>query len=53
VSREVVWWALRKPVVKEMVDERGNARTMAKILHGNSEEFMVKVALHQGLVLVP
>ena len=29
------------------------ARTMVKTKHGNSEEFEVKVGVHQGLVLSP
>ena len=58
IPREVVRWALRKLEVEEWLVKAvmimyKKARTMVKMKHGNSEEFEVKVGIHQGLVLSP
>ena len=57
IPREVVRWALRKLEVEEWLVKAvmimyKKARTMVKTKHGNSEEFEVKVGVHQGLVLM-
>ena len=58
IPREVVRWALRKLEVEEWLVKAvmimyKKARTMVKMKHGNSEEFEVKVGVHQGSVLSP
>ena len=58
IPREVVRWALRKLEVEEWLVKAvmimyKKARTMVKTKHGNSEEFEVKVGVHQGSVLSP
>lgn len=58
VPREVVRWALRKLgleewLVKAVMTMYEKARTVVKTKHGNSEEFEVKVGVHQGSVLSP
>ena len=56
IPREVVRWALRKLEVEECLVKAvmimyKKARTIVKMKHGNSEEFEVKVGVHQGSVL--
>ena len=58
VPRKVIWWALRKLGVKEwivrlMQGMYANARSHARVGEGYSEEFEVKVGVHQGSVLSP
>ena len=55
---EILRWALRKledeeQLVKAVMIMYKKARTMVKTNHGNSEEFEVKVGVHQGSVLSP
>ena len=58
VPRKVIWWALRKLGVEEWIvrlvqEMYANARSRVHIGEGNSEEFEVKVGVHQGSVLSP
>ena len=58
IPREVVRWALRKLevekwLVKAVMIMYKKARAIVKTKHGNSEEFEVKVGVHQGSVLSP
>jgi hypothetical protein len=58
VPREVVWWALRKLGVEEWLVKVIQAMyegvtTAVKVTVGESEEFPVKVDVHQGSVLSP
>jgi len=50
VSREVIWWALRKKVVMEMYQK---AETAVQIEGKKTAWFEVKVGVHQGSVLSP
>lgn len=58
VPREVLWWALRHlkvpewliKVIKSMYE---NVTTAVKVKDGTSDEFEVKVGVHQGSVLSP
>ena len=58
VPREVVWWAMRKlgveewlvRVVKSLYE---NARSQVRVNDTFSDEFEVKVRVHQGSVLSP
>ena len=58
VPREVVWWAMRKlgveewlvRVVKSLYE---NARSRVRVNDTFSDEFEVKVRVHQGSVLSP
>ena len=55
VPREVVGWALRKLgveewLVKAVMTMYEKASTMVETKHRNSEEFEVKIGVHQGLV---
>ena len=58
VPRDVVWWAMRKlgvdewliNIVKAMYT---NSRSRVRINDGFSEEFCIKVGVHQGSVLSP
>ena len=58
VPRDVIWWAMRKlgidewivSVVKSMYE---NVRSRVRINGSFSEEFEVKVGVHQGSVLSP
>jgi hypothetical protein len=58
VPRDVVWWALRHAgveewiviVIKAMYED---ATTAVKMKSGESQEFEVKVGVHQGSVLSP
>ena len=56
VPRKVIWWALRKLGVEEWIVRLAqgmyaNARSRVRIGEGYSEEFEVKVGVHQGSVL--
>ena len=58
VPREVVSWSLRKMGVEEwlvrtVMTMYDKARTRVRTKHGDSEEFEVKVGVHQGSVLSP
>ena len=58
VPREVIWWALRKLGVDEWIVRLvqgmySNARSRVRVGEGYSEEFEVKVGVHQGSVLSP
>ena len=58
VPREVLWWALRRlkvdewlvQVIKAMYE---NVTTAVKVKGKASDEFEVKVGVHQGSVLSP
>ena len=56
VPRKVIWWALRKLGVEEWIVRLvqgmyANARSCVRVGEGYSEEFEVKVGVHQGSVL--
>ena len=58
VPRKVIWWALRKLGVEEWIVRLvqgmyANARSHVPVSEGYSEEFEVKVGVHQGSVLSP
>ena len=58
VPRKVIWWALRKLGVYEWIVHLvqgmySNARSRVRVGEGYSEEFEVKVGVHQGSVLSP
>ena len=58
VPRKVVWWALRKlgvpeALVKTVQAMYHNARARVRVGTSLSEEFEVKVGVHQGSVLSP
>ena len=58
VPRKVIWWALRKLGVEEWIVRLvqgmyANARSRVRVGEGYSEEFEVKVGVHQGSVLSP
>jgi hypothetical protein len=58
VPREVVWWALRLVGVEEWIVNviqamYEGATTAVKMNNGESDEFEVKVGVHQGSVLSP
>ena len=58
VPRKVIWWALRKLGVEEWIVRlvQGmytNARSRVRVGDGYSQEFEVKVGVHQGSVLSP
>ena len=58
VLRKVIWWALRKLGVDEWIVRLvqgmySNARSRVRVGEGYSEEFEVKVGVHQGSVLSP
>ena len=58
VPRKVIWWALRKLGVEEWTVRLvqgmyANARSRVRVCEGYSEEFEVKVGVHQGSVLSP
>ena len=58
VLQKVIWWALRKLGVVEWIVHLvqgiyANARSHVCIAEGCSEEFEVKVGVHQGFVLSP
>ena len=58
VPRTVIWWALRKLGVDEWIVHLvqgmySSARSHVRVGEGYSEEFEVKVGVHQGSVLSP
>ena len=58
VLRKVIWWALRKLGVEEWIVRLvqgmyANAPSHVRVGEGYSEEFEVKVGVHQGSVLIP
>ena len=58
VPREVIWWAMRKLGVDEWLVRvvqamYANVRSRVRVGDGYSEEFEVKVGVHQGSVLSP
>ena len=58
VPRDVVRWALRQLVLEEWLVQTvmvmyKKARTAVRTKQGSSEEFEVKVGVHQGSVLSP
>ena len=58
VPREVVWWAMRKLAVDEWIINvvqamYSNSRSRVRINDSFSEEFPIKVGVHQGSVLSP
>ena len=58
VPRKVIWWALRKLGVEEWIVQLvqgmyANALSHVRVGEGYSEEFKVKVGVHQGSVLSP
>ena len=58
VPRKVIWWALRKLDVEEWIVRLvqgmyANVRSRVRVGEGYSEEFEVKVGVHQGSVLSP
>ena len=58
VPRKVIWWAQRKLGVDEWIVRLvqgmySNARSRVRVGEGYSEEFEVKVGIHQGSVLSP
>ena len=58
VPRKVIWWALRKLGVEEWIVRLvqgmyANARNRVRVGGGYSEEFEVKVGVHQGSVISP
>ena len=58
VPREVLWWALRQSGVEEWIVKviqsmYEGVTTSVKLGAGESEEFAVKVGVHQGSVLSP
>ena len=58
VPRKVIWWALRKLGVEEWIVRLvqgmyANAWSCVHIGEGYSEEFEMKVGVHQGSVLSP
>ena len=58
VPKKVIWWALRKLGVEELIVRMvqgmyANAQSRVRVGEGYSEEFEVKVGVHQGSVLSP
>ena len=58
VPQKVIWWALRKLGVEEWIVQLvqgmyANTRSRVRVGEGYSEEFEVKVGVHQGSVLSP
>ena len=58
VPRKVIWWALRKLGVDEWIVRLvqgmySNAKSRVRVGEGYSEEYEVKVGVHQGSVLNP
>ena len=58
VPRKVIWWSMRKLGVDEWVVRLvqgmyANARSRVRVGEGFSDEFEVKVGVHQGSVLSP
>jgi Reverse transcriptase (RNA-dependent DNA polymerase) len=60
VTREVVWWPLKRAGVEEWIVEviksmsmYAGATTAVQMKNGASQEFEVRVGVHQGSVLSP
>ena len=58
VPHKIIWWALRKLGIEERIVRLvqgmyANARSRVRVGEGYSEEFEVKVGVHQGSVLSP
>jgi len=58
VPREVIRWAMRKSGVEEwlvsaVVSVYTGAKTVARTVYGNSDDFEVKFGMHQGSPLNP
>ena len=58
VPRKVIWWAERKLGVMEWIVQLvqgmyANVRSRVRVGEGYSEEFEVKVGVHQGTILSP
>ena len=56
VPRKVIWWALRKLGVEEWtvrLVQGMYANAQSRVGDGYSEQFEVKVGVHQGSVLSP
>ena len=58
MPREVVWWAMRKLAVDEWIINvvqamYSNSRSRVRINDSFSEEFPIRVGVHQGSVLSP
>ena len=58
VPREVLWWAMRKvgveePLIKLVQSMYTNARSRVRVDDTYSDDFSVKVGVHQGSVLSP
>ena len=58
MTKKVIWWALSKLGVDEWIVRLvegmySNARSCVRVGEGYSEEFKVKVGVHQGSVLSP
>ena len=58
IPRKVIWWTLRKLGVEEWIVRLvqgmyANAWSRVRVGEGYSEEFEVKVGVHQGSVLSP
>ena len=58
VSREVIWWLLRRKGVlereiKAIMEMYTNIETSVKVEYARSESFDVKVGVHQGSIVSP
>ena len=53
VPRKVIWWVLEEWIVRLVQGMYANARSHVRVGEGYSEEFEVKVGVHQGSVLSP
>jgi hypothetical protein len=58
IPRQVIWWAMRKVGVEEWLIRTvqsmySNVRSRVRVGEGFSDEFQVKVGVHQGSVLSP
>ena len=58
VSRKVIWWAMRKLGIEEWIVRfvqamYNNTRSRVRVNNTYSDEFGVKVGVHQGSVLSP
>ena len=58
VPRKVIWWAMRKLGIEEWIVRfvqamYNNTRSRVRVNNTYSDEFGVKVGVHQGLVLSP
>lgn len=53
VPRKFIWWALRKLGVDKWIVQLVNAQSHVHVGGSYSQEFMVKVVVHQGSVFSP